>query len=570
MSHRPTHRTESDVTSKPAPRPLLDFSRFNRLQRLAWASVLLAGATACGGGGGGSPAPAPTPAPAAGPAPAGSLTVTGIATFDSVPTNANGRGLNYAGTTQKPIRGATVQLLSAADAVLATARTDAAGQYSVTLAAAQTVKVRVRAEIKRTGSSSGDRDLTVFDNTAAGGEALYVLDSATFTPAAATTTQNLNAASGWGGSGYTGVRAAAPFAILDVVYVAQAKIATAAPTVTLPPLKLYWSPNNRPVGPFDAASGAITTSFFTGSGSTRALYLLGAENTDTDEYDSHVVAHEFGHYLQSALSRDDSPGGPHGSGDRLDLRVAFSEGWGNAWSGMALGSPIYTDSGGSAQSGGFALDVSTPATGADRGAYSETSGQYLLWTAHQDAAIGFAPIYNALRALATSPTFTTLYSFAVQLKAAVPAAAATVTSTFAAQQIATQDALGTGETNNGGNAANLPVYKPYTVGATQNFCVRTDADSADDGNKLGRYVYIAFTASGSRTITATRNGGTFGSPSDPDLLLVKADGSKVVANLETTPTQALTTTLPAGTHVLALEDYNLTSPSTSCFDLTVN
>ena len=74
--------------------------------------------------------------------------------------------------------------------------------------------------------------------------------------------------------------------------------------------------------------------------------MLGKENVDTDEYDASVIAHEWGHYYQSAFSRDDSPGGAHSGGDRLDRRVAFSEGWGNAWSGIALARSNYTDSSG--------------------------------------------------------------------------------------------------------------------------------------------------------------------------------------------------------------------------------
>ena len=39
-------------------------------------------------------------------------------------------------------------------------------------------------------------------------------------------------------------------------------------------------------------------------------------------------------------------------GERLDMRVAFSEGWGNAWSGMALATQFYTDSAGTGQQSG--------------------------------------------------------------------------------------------------------------------------------------------------------------------------------------------------------------------------
>ena len=158
------------------------------------------------------------------------------------------------------------------------------------------------------------------------------------------------------------------------------------------------------------------------------------------------------------------------------------------------------------------------------------------------------------------------------MKTAVPAAAQAVASLWSSQQIATQDACGSGETNAGGNAENLPVHKLHTaaLGVAQNYCVNTSADPDSEGNKLGRHVFVLFSASGARTLTVTRSGGSFTGASDPDLVLVKSDGSKEIANFETTPTQTLATTLPTGTHVVSFEDFNLTSPSTSCFNFTVN
>lgn len=522
---------------------------------------LVAALAACGGGGGGgnnnAPSPPPPPPPSSGP-----YTITGVATYVSVPSSSSG-SLNYAASTDKPIRGATVQLLSSNGTVLATTTTSTAGAYSVSLPTSQAVMVRVRAEIKRTGTTTGDRDIQIVDNT--GGNALYVLDSTAFTPIA-DTMQNVRAASGWGGSSYTSTRAAGPFSILDTLYSAQAKIESAAP-VSLPTLKVYWSVNNKPTSPFNAATGAVITSFFTVTGGVRSLYLLGAADTDTDEYDTHVVAHEFGHYLQNAISRDDSVGGSHGSGDKLDARVAFSEGWGNGWSGIALGSPIYSDSFGPGQSRGFNLDVSQPATGADRGWYSETTSQYLVWSSN--AAAGFAPIYTALTALRTSPAYTTLYSFGTALKAAT---AADITGLYASQNIVLADAFGTGETNNGGNAANLPVYKIHAAaaGVAQNYCVRAENDSGNDGNKLGEYVYIRFSvAAGTHTLTVTRTSSTT-TPTDPDFVLLTSAGAKTSAESSTDNLETLSIALPTGTHAIALSDFKLTFNGTSCFDFKVD
>ncbi len=545
-----------------------------RAARVSLLMALAATVAACGGGGDSSspaPAPAPTPAP---PPPSGSVAISGTATYEFVPAAADHTGLDYSVMADKPIRGATVQLLDGTGStVIASTVTGTDGRYSFTLASSQAVIVRVRAELKQTASASvGGRDIQVVDNTSSG--ALYTLDSAAFTPTAATT-QNLRAASGWTGGNagsYTGTRASGPFSVLDTAYAAQAKIAAVSPTTTLPPIKMNWSVNNVPGGNAPA-TGQIGTSYFTVEGGNAKLYLLGKDGTDTDEFDQHVVAHEFGHYLQYAISRDDSVGGTHTSDDKLDRRVAFSEGWGNGWSGIVFDDPYYTDSYGPRQQNGFFLNVSTPAADADRGAYSETTGQYLVWSTY--SALGFAPVYGALTRMATSPTFTTLYNFADKLKAA-GADATTVTNLWATQDIVAADAYGTGETNNGGNPAYLPVYKDYgsTPGVTQNYCVTT-ANGAD-GNKLGEYVYIRFTISGARTITVTRTSSTYSSPAaaDPDLSFVFSTGAKASSESSTANVETANLTLPSGTHVAALMDYNLMNQSSSsaqsCFNFVVN
>ena len=55
----------------------------------------------------------------------------------------------------------------------------------------------------------------------------------------------------------------------------------------------------------------------------------------TDEYDDHVVVHEWAHYFEANFSRSDSIGGDHASDNVLDIRLAFGEGFGNAYSAMA-------------------------------------------------------------------------------------------------------------------------------------------------------------------------------------------------------------------------------------------
>lgn len=520
---------------------------------LRWTLTSLAVATmlaACGGGddnGGGS---------------TNGITVNGKATFASVPSQAGG-SLNYAATADAPVRGATVQLIDATGTAVATSTSDAQGNYSLNVSsAALPVKVRILAELK-----GSNYDFAVRDNTDGG--ALYGMDSSSFSPAASTTTtQDIHAPSGWGGSSYSADRVAGPFAILDVAYLAKEKVLGTAPSTTLKPLTLYWSPNNVPASG-DLAQGQIGTSFFsTTTAGDAALFLLGAANTDTDEYDTPVVAHEIGHYLQHAVSRDDSVGGSHSGDELLDMRVAFSEGWGNAWSSMVRDNPIYFDSRGSQQASGFDFSVaSLPFT---QGWYSEGTVEYLLWQDYQDSAVGFGGIYSALTSLRTSPTFSSIFSFNEALRFARPSAAATITSRSTTVGVNGSNSYGDGETNTGGVASSLPVYDIHTagLGSPQTYCVNSVVGAS---NKLGNFVYASFNTSGTRTITVTRTAST-SQATDPDITVVTADGQTADAQSATANVETLSNiALPSGVHTFVINDFAMT-PGTGlrCFDVTIN
>jgi len=83
------------------------------------------------------------------------------------------------------------------------------------------------------------------------------------------------------------------------------------------------------------------TSCFDRTRATPTIFLLGTVD-DTDEFDRHIVAHEFGHFVEHAVMQTRSVGGYHdGTPIRGDL--AWSEGfstWLGAW---VVGDPIYID-----------------------------------------------------------------------------------------------------------------------------------------------------------------------------------------------------------------------------------
>src|SRR4029077_19806398 len=61
--------------------------------------------------------------------------------------------------------------------------------------------------------------------------------------------------------------------------------------------------------------------------------------------DDFIILHEYGHYLAFHFSRDDSPGGDHSGNQRLDPRLAFSEGWASYFACAVLDDPRSLDTG---------------------------------------------------------------------------------------------------------------------------------------------------------------------------------------------------------------------------------
>jgi hypothetical protein len=542
-----------------------------------WALAAALALAACGSaGGGGAPAPGPDESPQV-VAPlctpiapqAGAMIVTGTAVFESVPHAANG-GLDYARAFPRPIRGATAQLLDEGSRVLSACVTTDDGAYFLAAPdGSGALRLRVRAEALQPLGASGEWNLTVRDNT--GGGALYVLDSAPFTPAPSSVeVHDVGAGSGFDGTRYSGPRSAAPFAILDVAYESTRKVLGIAPGTAFPPLQLLWSPGNRSAGG-DPAIGNVGGSrheFDPDQG--HRIFVLGLENVDTDEYDGHVVAGEWGRYFQSVFSRDDSlfVGGDRAFGERLDLRVAFTEGWVNAWAAMALDDPVFADAQGDQQAGGVRFDVSQPPPANDRGWYSEASIQFLLWSFQQAPDIGLRPVLDTMAlTLPRSPARVGIHAFSVLLKEQVPAAAPTINGLLQSMRISSRDGdlFATAETNDGGIPQALPIYRSLADGP---HCV---SDAAGSGNKLGNRVFVRFDGQARRhTLRLAAAGGQTGT--DPDIFLAiegpEGDFTSIAPDLEVAAID-----LRVAPYTAELLDFILLSDpapnGTRCFDFSV-
>ncbi|MFM9853805.1 MAG: hypothetical protein ACKVOJ_13525 [Sphingomonadaceae bacterium] len=541
---------------------------------LCVAAATLAG---CGGGNSTTPPP-PVVAPPPPPAPA-NVTISGLMTFDRVPNNRTTNTLDYANIRQAPIRRHVVEALDGAGAVIATTSTDMAGRYSVTVASNTPVQMRVRAQLLST--SGATYNVQVLDNTNA--NAPYILAGSLVSSGAANSTRDLNAASGWGGASYTGPRAAGPFAISDSALEPITAIVAVDPTVTFTPLNILWSPNNRPADG-NLSNGDIGTSFFSSNNGQPFIALLGAADTDTDEYDSHVIVHEFGHYVEGTLSRSDSIGGSHTGTAALDSRVAFGEGFGNAFSGMMLLDPIYRDSFGPRQASGFAINVEnnvfSPTGWFNEG--STASILYDIFDSNSDGAdtisAGFGPIYRAFRddAYRNTPLITNIHSYlgAIATQPGVPAAG--LDALIAQQSIGSRRADAVGETNNGGISFILPFYKTVTVGGPPVTVCSTNVRGIQ--NRLGNYDFARLTIPSTRSVTVTvrATSGPALATTDPLFEIYRRGTTITSRDISGTTVETQTLSLAADDYVIAVASFVNTTMTTSmpngdqaCYDLTV-
>ncbi len=538
----------------------------------------------------------------AGPPPA-SVQVGGRIEFERVPfASGSGGGLDYNRTFRAPAREIEVELVRAADgASLATTATDVAGNYAFTAPPVTEVFVRAKARSRFAGTVArpGTWDVRVLNNTRS--DALYVLDGTRFDTGVTDQTRNLLASTGWSGGfagTYTGVRAAAPFALLDTLYAAaQFVLAQGDPATKLSPLVAFWSIDNRPSSTWSPATGSIETTQYRpgGDGVTAGIYVLGAANNDTDEFDQHVVAHEFHHYLEDAVSRDDTIGGAHSLDERLDLRLAFSEGFANAFAAMVLADPRYRDSFGAAQGSDFDFNVESEASNVP-GWYSEGSIHRIVWDLYDAAnepgdavALGFAPIYDVFtRELRDGVPLVSLFPLVTALKQRPGVPAALVDSRVEAEGVAGttlgivsagMDPYASSETHSGVAAVSsdlvLPVYAPITVnGPAVRLCASSELTVPGGQtiqtsiNKLGNRRLLRFSVPAAQPVTITvrcpgSDATCAGAPQpDPDWVLSRASSITVAETIGTSVEQR-TVDATAGDYVLEIYDYSHVDPTAS-------
>ena len=293
--------------------------------------------------------------------------------------------------------------------------------------------------------------------TASDMSGVYILQGELINSGLQNQIRNLHADSGWTGFNYGNERASAPFAILDSIYLIYEKFMQENISLTMPELEIRWSPDSD-------------GSFYNGD----FIQISGLENIDTDEFDQHVVLHEWWHYYENEISRAESTGGPHTLVALLNPRIAYSEGTGNAWSGFILDDPIYRDISGPSQSGGFSFNMETNPFIATRGFYIENSIQEIVYDILDDNNEGVdnvtIPLQTMLEAWQSDSylnqeSLTTIYSLRQILEEFSPTTVAAINALYDEEVIEGTGFFGDGETNGRGLDFSLPVYHSLTVGA---------------------------------------------------------------------------------------------------------
>ena len=542
-------------------RNLMNLSLPVRLRSTAIAAGLIL--CACSSGGGSSSTPTPvSPVPSQPPV---SVTLSGTLTYDRVPLNKSTNGLNFDATFQEPIRAATVELLNSAGTILDETTSGSDGTYSFTLDSGQSVRVRVKSEIERAGAS--EIDLRIVDNTSS--NALYALDGSLSAMPRSDQTRDLNAGSGWGTTSYTGTRAAAPFAIMDTMFEVMEQFRGVDTEVDFPPLRVFWSENNRPVAG-NISDGEVSTSFYSIIDGLPTVVILGAENTDTDEFDLHVVTHEFGHYFENRLSRADSIGGPHSGADRLDPRVAFGEGFGNALAAIInTDDPTYRDSFGSQQTRGFEINAEAD-TFTESGAavfrefigwYSELTVYQLLFDLFDEnnessdlVTFGLEPFYRTFVDSDYSETaaFTTIFSYLDAYKTQAGVDADAVTELARRRGINGTGIFGLGETNDDDFEDALPVYLEVAVDGTPSLVCTTDQFGTF--NKLGNRRFLRFEITTAGTYDFDMSVVSADNTTDPDFTVFR-NGNPILNGFSgVTDRERASATLQTGIYVVEAYD----------------
>jgi len=233
------------------------------------------------------------------------VNITGVIRYQD--REYSNQGGNRSKEIFKPVRFALVDLVSNDGRILQTVSTDNTGRFVFPPVIPHRYTLRV---ISKTDDQSGYS----FEVNDLSGSLYAVTQAVDITHSTPDVQVDID----------HGSTAAAAFNILDVFLIGGQFVNTLV-SDRVPALAAYWQPNNSR-GTYFCNN---KDSFYCQQGAGIYVYNEGTFG-DTDEFDDDVLWHEFGHFVAESFSKDDSQGGCHLlSSNDLDLRLSWSEGWGD-------------------------------------------------------------------------------------------------------------------------------------------------------------------------------------------------------------------------------------------------
>jgi hypothetical protein len=451
--------------------------------------------------------------------------------------------LNYSDITQETAKQVLVIAIDRSGNLINSTSTDDQGRYILSnIPSNSDIKIRVYAKMEKTNQW----DVKVINNS--NNNALYGIEGNFVNSGFSNSVRNLTATAS--------SKNAPPFAILDSIYLAMSKVHAVDSTVNFPLLKINWSVNNINTGTYYDGLDNIV--------------LQGDQQGDSDEYDNHIVIHEWGHFFERIFSRADNIGGAHGANEYLDIRVAFGEGFGNALSAMVTDDPLYFDTFGN---NGWNMNIEQ-AVHETPGWFSEASIQrilYDLYDSNNDGAdrlsLGFKPMYEILvNGQRNTPSFTSIFSFINELKKANATVTTKIDAITASEDIATiEDSYGSNRVSSL-EEGSLPLYQELSIDKTiGNIC---SLNHYGVYNKLANHKYVRFTINNNNTYPIQVKQSN-GSSSDPEFTLFKTSPFEKVSTNESGEAgiEKASLALTSGEYLLDIYDAN--NIDRACFLVSV-
>jgi len=213
----------------------------------------------------------------------------------------------FTGYDYKAIRFASVELLDANGDVFLTTQTDRNGAYSFGNIIPDRFSIRLLAQVM---------------SAPAAGFSIKDMQGGIYSYLKSSNENTLNYVFSLGRT----LPGAGVFNMLDVA-ILSAEYVNQVLGLELSDLDIYWE-KNYGLGSTYYCAGYDQFSCYNDKG----IYVISDPRfgaVDTDEFDDDVIMHEFGHYLKTTYSVDDSKGGGHTiTQNDSDLRLSWSEGWG--------------------------------------------------------------------------------------------------------------------------------------------------------------------------------------------------------------------------------------------------